>query len=168
MYEDEDDEDDAGMTDYDTGDRGIIDYYTNQDLMDDKHLRKAFNDWFKLTHQDKLSRLMDPFHLDMYRIQMSKPPRRRHRYPDRANVRKKLSRIRSLQDRLRHIEEMKGALQQKIRELQRIKEKERNAQIRIENEMSKAERDWKVDVDRYKPSAGYKPLVRLGDASHLL
>ena len=154
----------------------MIEYYTNSEGIEDKHLRKAFADWFKLaSEQEKLAALSNPFHLDMYRIQMSKPPFGRRRLRDRVmaeptaptTARQKLSRLRSLQDRLRHIEQMKAALQQKIVELQKIREKERSAQIRIENEVSQAERDWKDDVDRFR-APGYQPLVRLGDESHLI
>jgi hypothetical protein len=78
----------------------------------------------------------------------------------------KLSKIRELEERLRHIDVMKRSLNKKIRRLQLLKEQENNTKKRIESEVSAAEREWKHAVERLKPGS-YEPLDSLGDTSHM-
>lgn len=75
----------------------------------------------------------------------------------------KLRKIRALEERLRHVEEMKEALQARMIALQQIKHEEK---MKIDREVSAAEREWKYNVDRLHPGS-YRPLDSLGDESHL-
>lgn len=145
------------------------------DDVEDKGINDgAIRDWLKITHQNKVVKEADPFHLDMYRFKMSKHPPFNKRLIALASDNKNLivenprfTKIRMLEDRLRHIEEMKQTLKEKIAQLQNIKLQEKSAKMKIENEVTKAEKEWKSDIERFNPGS-YRPLIRLGDISHLL
>lgn len=158
-----DEEHDGG---YDTGDT----LYYNKNTGEDHHskFRPFLKDWVKVAHQAKLTQDSDPFHLDVYRLKMSKPyaGSRRLITKEESSSNNSRSRIRALEERLRHIEEMKETLKKRIRQLQRMKEREHNAQMRMEDEVSSMGREWS-DIDRFNHDS-YKPLSHLGDTSRLL
>lgn len=129
-------------------------------------LQYTVNKWLKLADRNKIGEYMDPYDLDVY--MEPKLPMHRKAAKDESvkMVASKLNRIRALEERLRHIERMKQSLSKKIRKLQLLKEQESNTKLRIENEVSEAEREWKYNVDRMNPGS-YRPLDRLGDTSHI-
>ena len=159
LYDNEDDEYDADM---------------KAAKRKESNIRTSVDKWIKLSDHDEVLKetLTDPLHLDLYDIKMAKSPLKRLWKPTSSSeerlksVTSNLSRLRLLEKRLRHIEEMKKMLKERIWELQEIKQEERNKKMKIENEMAAAEREWKYNLDRLNPGL-YRPLDRLGDSSHI-
>lgn len=129
------------------------------DHEDNNILRDTFNDLLKKAHQDRIVKDPDPFHLDLYRLKVAKKPllgNRKLTKTEKSQLRRmdsNFSRIQMLEKRLKQIEEMKQTLKEKIKKLQKIKQVEHNAKIKMENEVAQAERLWKNDVDRLIPSS---------------
>lgn len=131
-----------------------------------ENIEYRVNKLLELAENENSAGYIDPYDVDLY----STKPKPLHRNAAKQEsvklVASKLSRIRALEERLRHIEEMKRSLSNKIRKLQLLKEQESNTKMRIENEVAAAEREWSFAVDRLKPGS-YKPLDSLGDTSHM-
>ena len=140
-------------------------YYDPEALAALKKPKKSKRDSINIedTMNMMLRGYVDP-NADLYVI---KPKTRNTAHEDSVNlVASKLARIRALEERLRHIDEMQMSLDRKIRKLQLLKEQETNTKMRIENEVSAVERQWKNAVERLKPGT-YEPLDSLGDTSHI-
>ena len=137
----------------------------NLDSSDKSNTHKAVDKWFQASDAIKVANEEEPLDLEMYRIKVAKPKRRRKAGQGVRMMTSKLNRIRALEQKLGKIEEIKKRLNQKVWELQEIKEEERRTKKKIENEIADAEREWKYRVD--SPGSYYKPLDRLGDSSHL-
>ena len=140
----------------------------NFDASDKSNTHRAVNKWFQASDAIKVANEEEPLDLEMYRIKVAKPRRRRKNAGQKIRMMtSKLNRIRALEQKLGKIEEIKKRLNQKVWELEEIKEEERRTKKKIENEIADAEREWKYHVDRINPGS-YKPLDRLvGDSSHL-
>lgn len=137
-------------------------YYDPEVLNYDKHAdAKSKRDNAEGTINTVLRGYVDPYY-DLYAVD----PKKVTHEDSVKMVASKLSKIRALEERLRHIEEMQMSLDRKIQKLQLLKEQETSTKLRIESEVSAAEREWKDAVERLKPGT-YEPLDSLGDTSHI-
>ena len=149
-------------------------YYQQSDIenqnIEEEDVRNAFSQWMNIEHHEKIAKDPNPYHLDMYRIKMSKPPPS----PDsaakasdskREKANSRLKRLRLLEDRLQHIEQMKQALQHEIREMLRNRDRDQQIRPALKYKAKAKEREW--NIDRFKPGT-YRPLVRFRDEPNLL
>lgn len=129
---------------------------------DEDNVYTAFNKWLKLADPKKVAKYIDPYYLEGYHGEPKSVQKTVVTEDSVELVASKLSRIKTLEERLRHIEEMKQSLNEKFRKLQKIQQQESDTKTRIENEVSEAEREWNYSVDRLEPGS-YRPLDSLGD-----
>ncbi len=166
-----------------------VDYYQN--AIEDDSVHNAFKQWRNIKHSKKISKTSKPYHLDVHHAKnakMSKPSSLLSIAKTRRNINKdsvvssRLNRLRLLEDRLQHIEQMKQTLQHEIREILRSRDTqllmkpgpEISQEVEWEREFDRfkpgaykpQEVEWEREFDRFKPGA-YKPLTHLRDETNL-
>lgn len=107
----------------------------------------------KLVDTENSAEYINPFEAEQFSIKSAPLHRNAAKQESVKLVASKLHRVRALEERLRHIEDMKRSLSKKIRKLQQLKERESNTKMRIENEVVAAEREWKYAIDRLPPES---------------